>query len=581
MKRISIIIHIFFFLVPGLALAGSVEVAATVDRASITVQDVVRLSVSIKGGEGQVDVSAIRDFRVVSEGTSTSLQIVNNHVSREVVHNYTLVPLREGRLNIPALAFFSGGKKYATDPVEISVGAVETNRNDTADLFVRSEVSSKNPFQGQQIVYTFSLYSAVPLSSVRFQPPSFEGFSARQIDDQKSYKKTISNREYHVNEVFFVLTPLKAQELSIGPAVLTCDVLVGTGRMRPSPFGFFANDPFFEPRERRRKILNSDPVSLKVKALPEYGGPGPFSGLVGNFGIRASLERDQVKAGDSTTLSVSVSGTGNVMDARLPEFAPPVALKIYEDAPEESISIDAEGYKGRKVFRTAIVAAEPGSFDLGPIVLNYFNPAKGVYETASTKVLKLNVAPSESNEKLVAASANTSLAGNAAKTKVEFTGRDILPLKESLDALESVKTISIPLFVFYLSIPSLLYIALLGVFRLTRKRGDPAELMARRAEKALKEAKVLREDPERRLLLLYRALVSAILAKGGAKGESLTYAEAGEILAKNLVDPATVDQATALLMKIESVRYGGATKEPNAIDDLLREVSITVENLAR
>ncbi len=168
-----------------------------------------------------------------------------------------------------------------------------------------------------------------------------------------------------------------------------------------------------------------------------------------------------------------------------------------------------------------------------------------------------------------------------AKTKVEFTGRDILPLKKSLDALESEKTIPMPMFILYLLIPSLLYFALLGFFRLTRKKDDPAETMARRAEKALKEAKNCRDAPEDRLVLLYRALVFSILAKGGFKGESLTYAEAKEILAKKSVDSDIASETTSLLMRIESVRYGGATKEPKAIDELWRDISKTVSNLAR
>ena len=191
----------------------------------------------------------------------------------------------------------SGGRTYATEPIAVRVGGEQRQGETTPDVFAEAEVSGRHLCEGQQILYTFRLFTAVPFANVKFQAPSFEGFSARQIDDQKSYKKVVSDRRYDVVEVYFILVPLKAGHLQIGPALLGGDVLAGRKTRFSSPFGSIFNDPFFERSERKRKMLKTEAIDVQVRALPPYDGPGGFSGLVGQFRISAGLEKKAIKAG--------------------------------------------------------------------------------------------------------------------------------------------------------------------------------------------------------------------------------------------------------------------------------------------
>ena len=574
----SVFICIFMALLIFPQQAAAVEVDASVDRISVSPGDMVRLSVSIEGGEGSVDVSSIRDFQVLDAGTSTSVQIVNGSVSRQVVHTYNLVPFKEGALTVPPLKVSSGGRSYTTDPITVRVGGKQQQGETLPDVFVEAEISRQQPCEGQQVLYTFRLFTAVPFSNVKFQAPSFEGFSARQIDDQKSYKKVVSDRRYDVVEVFFVLVPLKAGNLRIGPALLGGDVLTGRKTRYSSPFGLL-NDSFFERAERKRKMLKTDAIDVQVRALPAYDGAEAFCGLVGQFRINAELEKNAIEVGESTTLSIQISGAGNVMDARLPEIAPPEDLKVYQDAPEESISVGRQGFFGKKTFRAALVPSAPGQFVLGPVALTFFNPAKGDYETVKTGTLELKAEASEVVEQLEATVATPPNA-ESAKRKVEFTGRDILPLKDGLDALESSKSVGLEKFYLYLASPPFVYLALLAFLRLGRKRDDPASIMAKRTEEALKNADNSGNDFEKRLASLHRALLSAIFSKGGVKGESLTGREAIEMLEKSGVDSETAAKVSDLLTKIESARYGGP-KDNEFLDDLSKDATETVRLLIR
>ena len=169
MKRFFICIFLAALILPRQAAA--VEVDATVDRVSVSSGDVVRLSVSIEGGEGRVDASSIRDFQVIDAGTSTSVQIVNGGISRQVVHSYNLVPLKEGRLTVPPLKVSSGGKTYTTDPIAVRVGDKQQQDETIPDVFVEADVSLPQPYEGQQILYNIQDLHRNPVHERKIPSP--------------------------------------------------------------------------------------------------------------------------------------------------------------------------------------------------------------------------------------------------------------------------------------------------------------------------------------------------------------------------------------------------------------------------
>lgn len=218
MKRWALII--LFFFIPT-ALAHAFEIQAVVDRTQTILSESIQLTVTMSGGEGNIDVSGIQDFKVISRGTSSSMRIVNGRVSREFSCNYTLIPLQEGQLKIPPLSVESGGKTYRTREIIVQV-LKESKRSisSSRDIFVEARVSDPNPFVGQQIIYNFKLYNAVQIANAKLQKPEFSGFTVKEIEDRQSYKKVISGREFMVTDLKIVLVPLNAHKMIVEPAVL-------------------------------------------------------------------------------------------------------------------------------------------------------------------------------------------------------------------------------------------------------------------------------------------------------------------------------------------------------------------------
>jgi hypothetical protein len=560
------------------ALAG-VSVRATVDRTTLQPGESIQLQVTVSGGEGDVDLSGLDDFRVLSRGTSSSVRIVNGDMSRETHYNYMLMARRRGRLTIPALAVEVDGQIHHTVPINITVTSrpdTESNRSENREVWVAAKISEPSPYEGQQTTYTFQLFNTVQIQDARFQAPEFEGFSAKEIKDRRSYRKIVNGREAVVTEINYVLTPLAPGNQTIEPAVLQVGILRPDRSGRRSPFDDFFNDPFFKRGTVQTRVLQTDALNVEVQPLPPLPADCRFSGLVGRFDLHAGIEGGgDLKVGDSATLAVTVEGRGNIMDARPPELHIPPAFKTYADNPQESIDMDRTGFHGKKIFRTALVPLEAGRFELAPVTLTYFDVAQKKYRTLTAAAPALAVAASLRTA--APAVTITPQPVKPLKKQVTFTGRDILPPKEDLAAIQSRRPFSWMAFLLCLAAPALAFAGTVTAQRLSRRDTRPAALMKSRAHQALKAAR--KSPPDQSLSLLYQALTAAILSVAGRMGEALTWKEA-ETLLRNSGRPEEEARGTAeLLSRIESCKFSGGALSSRELGELLDRTRQAVRKL--
>lgn len=578
MKRVILFFLMVILLSPGNADADSVQ--AFVDRNQAAPGDSISFRISIKAKDGEPDLSVVRDFKVISQGKSSRMQMANGRITREIDYNYLLLPLKEGDLHIPKIPVRVDGKTLYTQKILVKVLKPSPLEKENADVFVTVDLSEKNPYAGQQIVYTFKLHNAVQIVNAQFQKPDFGGFLADELEERNSYRTIINGREFMVTELTFILVPLNSGEKAITPATLQIGVVKKTRRRRSSGIDSFFGDSFFSRQEVETRILKTDPLRVDVKPLPAFEGPGSYSDLVGRFDITSTIGNTDLKAGESTTLTIIVQGQGNIMDARIPEIIVPESFKTYADNPEETIDKGRTGYSGKKVFRIALVPIKEGIFKLAPMRLAYFDVSTGRYVTKNTQSFQLNVTPSEAaiNDPSVFHASKEPV--NTAKEKVEFTGRDILPIKEGLDAIEPSGKMSVFWFLLFIIGPILLSMGINMGIKLAKKDTDPASVMIERAKKSLKDARG--DLPEDRFISsLHRALVSAILARAEMVGESLTRSEAQSLLMSKGLDENEALEAATLLETIETTGYSGKTFGSAYRMDLLNRTRDMVRRLSR
>ena len=572
-----ILLILFILVIPGKGFCFSAR--AEVDRNIISKNDSLILKIVIKGGKGEVDVSPIIDFKVMSRGTGTSISIINGKYSKTFTHTYLLFPLKTGILKIPSLTVSDGGKTAFTKQINIKVtmpGITGNGQENTGDIFARAHISSPVLYTGQQAIYTFKFYAAVNYSSANLDQPSFKGFSAKEAGKRKKYTETVNGRLYQVTEINYVLIPEKTGKFEIEPAVVMCEVPDGKGF---NPFGnSFFNDNFFAMGQTRTKRVATDSVKVVVKPLPEYTGKGEFSGLVGKFSLGAGLDHAELKTGDSATLTITISGTGNIKDAVAPQVHFPDGLKVYDDNPENKITLGLRGYTGSKIFKKAVVPVKPGTFTISPVNFTYFDVQTGQYETISTPALKMMVTKSDSKKIIISGSSLDELkVKKNIKKSVKFTGRDILDLKESPNVLIPEKRMSFTLFAALMALPCLIFFIFKGVVLFMKREKSPAELMEKRAALNLKLAEDKNISDQDFLRFLYTAVVSKIFAKGGREGQALTTEEASDILVSAGLPDDTAKDVSQLLSDIEGSRYSGNVINMDVKKDLLKRTKAVLK----
>ena len=300
------------------------------------------------------------------------------------------------------------------------------------------------------------------------------------------------------------------------------------------------------------------------------------SGLIGSFELRATLEKTEMAVGDSATVAVTISGSGNLMDADAPDLDVPAAFKQYGDSPQEEISVDARGYHGSKTFRTALVPTQPGRFAFAPVALVYFDPEQAAYQTVTAAIPSVTVRPPADTSKppmMVTPQQPAPL-----KKRVAFTGRDILPPKESLAAITPHTPLSGTLLFVILLFPAAGFLATVTIQRLRHRENDPVSMMATRARKAIKRAR--HASPDAVCDDLYRALTDAILAAAGRTGETLTWKEARTLMSRGKT-PELADTAAMLLEQIESCKFSGQAENSQALAQMQRQTEDMVRKLLR
>jgi tetratricopeptide (TPR) repeat protein len=142
--------------------------------------------------------------------------------------------------------------------------------------------------------------------------------------------------------------------------------------------------------DAREIFAVSEPLTLNVLAVPKAGQPETFTGGVGVFKASATAQPTKVHVGDPITLSVRVSGTGNLEEIGPPNLSAQEKwnrdFKVYDDTSPGRFEDNA------KVFTISVRPKTAGVNELPSIRLSYFNPKSKKYEDTYTDRIALEVA---------------------------------------------------------------------------------------------------------------------------------------------------------------------------------------------
>ncbi len=458
-------LSIALLLFTGIAFAGG-EVSFTASTKNLVeVGERFQIYYTVNANGSGFRVSDFGTLSVLSgpnRSSSSSIQYINGKMSQstELTFTYLVMATTEGTVNIPPATIRVDGRTYKSNALTIKVvkgaaGAANTQQNrgqqqtrngsgssanvsvsdgtvKNSDLYIKALVSNKHPYLGEQVIVTYRIYTKIPVSDMSVDKlSSFPGFWTKDLSDNnkklQQSTKIINGEQYVVADIRkMALYPQKSGKLKIDPMELQCMTQVRTKAKRRrsyDPFEDFFDDPFFNRNVKNVKVtIKSNALTIDVKPLPQENKPASFNGAVGEFTFASKIDRTKLKSNEALTLTITISGRGNLELVEAPKVNFPTDFESYDPKVTSRIRTNGNGVNGYKKFEYLAIPRNPGDFVIPATTFSFFNPKDGKYYSYSSDEFKIHVDKGNGNSNGITYS-------NSAQEDIHYIGKDIHHIK--------------------------------------------------------------------------------------------------------------------------------------------------------
>ncbi len=594
MKRI-IITFTIFLLSTFLLSAKGIEVSSYVNKTTLGIDEELILTFEVRGEDiskvGEPEIPSFDRFELIgtSSSSSTSINIINGKMTREVTkqYTYTLQPTEIGTAIIPSIKVKYKGKELSTNVIKVTI----TKASDRArqrpspssgrskptpsqklgdNIFIEVLVSKQNVMLGESITVSYKLYSTYDLQNISPEEmPTFKGFYKEETYQAQSISPRIEvkkgRRFYSMLLNRFTLFPTQEGHLSITPMKLICTI-----ELPPKNW--------FDFGSTKRVRVNSRSIYINVKPLPIEGRPDNFKDAVGEFHIQASVNKNVVKAGDALTYTMIISGSGNIKMLQPPKLEELPNFRIFDPEIRNEISATNAGIDGRKIVKYLIVPLEKGNYTIPAVIFPYYDPGAHKYVVKHTEPIDIVV--EKSDKKYI-------LSGkDFAKRDIKILGTDIAFIK--LD--DNIKNFRLayesPVYILLLLL-SLLSIPIVLIYQKDRERRyvDSGYLRSRMAKKILR--KYLQQAEEERKKGNTKAffadaengLVKYITDKLNISCGATTRDELISLLQKNNIEKDSVEMIKDFFNFCDLVRFSPQNFSQTDIEEQYEKLKKIIKEL--
>jgi len=435
------------WLAATLPAAGDTTVRASLEPSVIGLGETAVFTVEVKGtGFGSVSFRPqfeLDNLEMVSApARSEDVSLDGTHLSRSFRISWRLRPLAVGKARVRSLRLQLGGEQLQMRDREITVQEAPTGQTGEAPdaesaesedpferffgapllqprqqparqqaVFLRAETQPQRPWVGQQVLYTVYLFTRQDINSVAARDlPTFRGFWVRDVP-QPQHLPTVMvpvGGEMYARVVVFqkALFPLRPGHYVLEPAAV--DLITRVPEER------FFGPAFLRPEQL---LLRTPAMPIDVQPLPPP--PPGFAGAVGQLALASHVEPPQLRLGEAATLTLTLSGRGNVQGVAEPRVAAPAGLRIFPPQQQGEESVAGTAVEGKRTWSYVVIPDRPGHAVLQIPRIPYFDPQAGQYRQAAAPPIELTILPPAAP----AAPAGASAAGTAAATARAFNPR--------------------------------------------------------------------------------------------------------------------------------------------------------------
>ena len=548
----------------------------------------IEFSISNGGADNFKPPVAFKDVDVYSgPNHSSSVQIINGSMSQSTSISYVIAAKSEGKLTIGPASITVGGSVKQSNSIVIEVvkggggngggaaasggggrnqggGASGANQGTTSEenLFARVSVDRSKVYLGEQITVVYKVYTRLNLRGFQdMKFPSCNGFWSQDVPQKGQINLTTENIEgvnYNVAEIKRTfLYPQRSGTLEIDPLEVSCVVRQRSARQPQSLFDQFFGNGGFEDVVLKAK---SKPIKIEVLPLPEANKPADYSGAVGNYTFKTTLNKTKVKTNEAITLTITISGSGNLKLIDALNVHIPEDIEKYDPKINDNVSVTNAGVSGSKTFEYLLIPRHAGDFKIDAVNFSFFNPEKRTYVSIPSPEFSIHVDKGKDDD----VATGTTFSSAIDKKDVMVVGKDIRYIKTGTPAFKKINDGFYGTEGFYgwLLAPILLFG---GLFVARRKYlKDNADGLLAKSKKATKIAKKRltiaakhSKDGNKEAFYeeVFKALYGYLSDRLAIPYANLTKENVKEMLVSKKVSNETCDKLDSILTSCEYARY--------------------------
>ena len=542
--------------------AQTPKLVASVSKNKLGLNQRVKIQFTInKQGADNFQAPNFKNFQIVSgPSQSISQSWVNGSASFSQSYNYIIKPLKKGEFLIPAASIKLNNKTLTSkpvkvivlDPVEIPKDPNDPNYIAQQNVHLVAEISKSSPYVGEGIYVEYRLYVSQNISVRDFSytdSPQYNGFWNQDI---KIRGLTTQNGTYNGEQYRYVvlqkalLIPTKSGKLTIDPIEMDIVIGVPTGR------GDFFGNPIVK---NITKSFASAKKFIRSKELPIEGKPESFNGAVGDFNFIVSSSKNILKSNETATVSVKVTGNGNLKLFELPEIKTPSELEVFTPEQKEKINVTSRGIRGSVTKNYTIVPQFKGKYKIPSTEFSYFDLKEKKYVRLASQDIFVDVLE---GKELVT---DSDMASNA-KKDIVVTGANFRYIQtSSAFSLANESDFYTSKFYYLILILPLLFIPI-GIVIAKRNEARSNDVLGnklrkadRLAKKYLSEAKKQLGTKEAFYVALEKALHNYLKAKLRIETSDISKEKITELLKRKSVNESTIRSFIEVFNSCDMARY--------------------------
>ncbi|MEO7265473.1 MAG: BatD family protein, partial [Ferruginibacter sp.] len=383
---------------------------------------------------------SLKKFRVISGPNQESgMSNINGVVKQYISLSFVLQPRQPGTIEIGTATAVVNGRKINSSPVILTVKNARSGNNNAQANNNANPFAGANPFEeerssndysdyilhknenivekinknmqmrlvtdktscyvGEPIVAAYKLYTRLKSDSKLTKNPSFNGFSVIDLQQPSVTgftQEKLNGKEYNVYTIRKAqLYPLQAGKIELESASLENNLqFIKEESLQPQGATGNLFDDILMPQGEtvnQTVTLNSKPITIEVKPLPEVGKPATFTGAVGEFSIDKKTDKTTFTTDETGKLYIVISGAGNLQLINAPEINWPAGIDGFEPTVNDKYSTTSVPLRGDKIFEYSFSTQSPGDYTIPPVSFSFFNPATETYKTVATNAIPLKI----------------------------------------------------------------------------------------------------------------------------------------------------------------------------------------------